>query len=245
MGEVPQRWLRGRRSGDRPDDRELARPSADEWIDPEFDFTDPEEEAERQARVRASLAAMGPMQRELAELGVDLDMLLGDPPLERARPAVPVLVKWLPRMESIDVRDTIVRALCGKWAAPVATPVLLEEFRNLELPVDYRWVVGRALALAEDEAILDDLLDLAGDRRYGYAREGVVEGLLRFHDPRVRDVLIDLLDPDDEVRGHAATVLAARRERSAEPSLRHLRDDPDPLVRERVRDALRLLAGHR
>jgi HEAT repeat protein len=74
--------------------------------------------------------------------------------------------------------------------------------------------------LANDE-VIDELIEIATDRRYGPARQMVVLGLARPKDERVVGPLIELLN-DDEVAGHAAMALGKLRARAAREPLEQL-----------------------
>ena len=61
--------------------------------------------------------------------------------------AIPVLLRWLPKVAYSSLKEDIIRTLSVPWAKPEATPILLEEFKNIEDPTGtgLRWVIGNAL----------------------------------------------------------------------------------------------------
>lgn len=209
-----------------------------------------EETARRTAQAReAYQAAARPLLDELAAAGHPVDSV-GQLVTEAAATgtrypaAIPVLVRWLPRVDYRPLLDDIVRALSVSWAKREAAPPLVALFRALPPhdgppETDPRWTVGGALETLAGPAVADDLLDLATDRRHGLARQLVVLGLGRLKgDARVPPVLLDLLD-DEQVTGYAVMALGKLKVASAAPRLRALADHPEPWVRREAAKALR------
>lgn len=134
------------------------------------------------------------------------------------RSAIPILLRWLPRISDRGAKEGIVRALSVKWAKPMAAPALIEEFRRASLESEYglKWAIGSALEVVADDSVFSELVILAGDKGHGRAREMVVAALGKMRDPRAVDVLIELLN-DADVAGHALSALrklAPQRARS-------------------------------
>src|SRR5438874_12065859 len=48
----------------------------------------------------------------------------------RYETAVPILLKWLPKINDLRVKEAIVRALSVPWARPLAAEPLISEFRK-------------------------------------------------------------------------------------------------------------------
>ena len=122
--------------------------------------------------------------------------------------AIPILLRWLPKTDNLDVKQDIVRCLSVSYAKPTAARPLIDEFRRTEdeRATGLRWTIGNALEVVADDAVLDDMIELARNRRYGRAREMLVVGLGNMSEPRVLPVLLGLLN-DDEVSGHAIMAL--------------------------------------
>jgi hypothetical protein len=140
--------------------------------------------------------------------------------------AIPVLVKWLSKVVYRPLKEDIVRTLSVPWAKPVATPVLIDQFRTQPKAEDpagtgLQWAIGNALEVLADKHVLEDLIEISGDRRYGVARQMVVLGLARPKDPRAIPILISLLD-DEDVAGHAAMALGRLRAQEARGALEEL-----------------------
>lgn len=215
--------------------------------DPEY-AARAEETARRTERARAVYqAASRPLLDELAAAGHPVDtvgQLVTGATGTRYPAAIPVLLRWLPRVDYRPLLDDIVRALSVPWAKRDAAKPLVAFFRDLPAhdgppETDPRWTVGNALEVLASPAIADDLLELATDRRYGRARQLVVLGLGRLKgDERVPPVLLDLLD-DEDVAGYAVMALGKLKESRAAPRLRTLLDHPQPWVRREAAKALR------
>ncbi len=160
------------------------------------------------------------------------------------RAAIPVLLDWLSRTD-IEVaprdrarfREGLVRSLAVAEARGVAGRALVEEFRRTDVEPAYRWVVANSLEVAAADTLLPELVELAADRRYGTDRQMIVLALGRMKDPRVTDVLVELLG-DDDVAGHAAKALGRRQAPTARPALERLLVHPRPWVRTEAKRAL-------
>ena len=154
--------------------------------------------------------------------------------------AIPILVSWLPRVTNPIVKEDIARALSVKWARNTDAPrLLVMEFERAEdaTGTGLRWAIGNALEVLANDDIADGMIRLATDRRYGKAREMVVVGLGKLKNPRVTDVLLNLLS-DEEVLGHAVMALGKLRARAARSRIEHLLNHPKPWVRKEAKKAL-------
>lgn len=153
--------------------------------------------------------------------------------------AIPILLRWLPKVEHLGVKEEIVRTLSVRWARPMAAPALIEEFRAVPdaSGLGLKWAIGNGLEVVADDRVFDDLLALVLDRRHGRAREMIVLALGRMKDPRAVDVLIHLLEDDDLV-GHAAKALGKVKNGAARPHLERLLTHPRAWVRNEVKRAI-------
>ncbi|MFI5626319.1 HEAT repeat domain-containing protein [Nocardioides sp. NPDC051685] len=130
----------------------------------------------------------------------------------RYKSAVPVLVDALATPEDLGELEAIVRALSVPWAKKEALAPLIDRFRSLPNTGDrrvesVRWAIGNAIEVLWDDTLYDELVGLLSDRRYGRAREMIVEGTRKSKRPEIVDTLVSLLtDPD--VNGHAVLALA-------------------------------------
>lgn len=185
---------------------------------------------------------------ELAEVGVPAasiwDLVNGK---DRYRPAVPVLLDWLtalddrlPAGERREIlREGLVRALSVADAKRVAAPEMARQFRLVSDDNGFgiRWVVGNALGYLADDRMFDELAAIAEERRWGPARQMVVQALGRSKDPRAVRLLLGLLD-DDDVVAHATFALGRQKDPAARPALERLLKHPKPLVRKEAKKAL-------
>jgi HEAT repeats len=156
--------------------------------------------------------------------------------------AVPVLVRWLVRPGTTKQKGEIVRALSVPWARAEALDPLIEQFRAAPVPGDpmfesLRWAVGNGIEVLWDDSRFEDLVAIAGDERYGKAREMVVLGLGRSKHPEAGPILIRLLD-DPVVNGHAVKALGKLRDRRAREGLRRMTNDDRGWVRKEAERAL-------
>jgi len=154
--------------------------------------------AERRARginraINDYNMAAGPLKAELAQAGFPVDKV-SDLFYMRYdyRPAFPILMKWLPRLENLDVKEEIVRALTDKWARPVAARPLIEEFRGAPVGnefrlLSYKWAIGNALAMVADDSVFDEIVELIRDQRHGWSRDMLCKALGRMKNPQVDD----------------------------------------------------------
>lgn len=162
------------------------------------------EDSESQARA---------ITAELREAGFDVD----SPYALRERyssyaKAVPVLIRWLPLVQDMGLKETLLRNLAVRSAKP-ALPALIEDFKTMDTSTDptgwqLRWAAGNAIETAWDDNYFDDLAQLATDPRYGRGREMIVRGLAKSRRPEATDLLLDLLADDEVV---VAAVIALRK----------------------------------
>lgn len=186
---------------------------------------------EQRTRVETNIKESAPLIGELREMGYDICTVadLFNLKLEYSS-AIPVLVEWLPRMENLDVKTDIIRALAAVAQSDLnLAPIFIEEFRKLPPEVDtegsgIRWALANGIKVAATNTEYEDIVQLLEDRSNGYSRQMLTLSLANMKDPRVADELLNLLD-DDLVCGHAVMALGkikVEKARSAiEPFLNH------------------------
>jgi len=222
------------------------------------------DEKRREALIAAARRAEAPILKELARLGFQLESLselysrlrsdivkssdnvlqvksveeLYREPVDY-RAAIPILIKWLPRVDNTAVKTALVRALSIKWARPAAARPLIEEFRKApeSEELGLKWTIGSALSEVADADVFDDLVELVRDKQHGRAREMLAVALAKTKDPRAVDVLIKLLD-DEQIAGHAVYALRLLAPPEARGALERFVDHPKTWVRNEAKRAL-------
>ncbi|MBF4607788.1 HEAT repeat domain-containing protein [Curtobacterium sp. VKM Ac-1393] len=186
----------------------------------------PNEEREA-ASIVAELHAVGVDVRRLHDVADRQD---------RYRPALPVLLDWLPRVESDRNRESIVRALGKAWARPTVNQALVDAFRTTS-DDGLRWVIGLAIEATWHDRWFDDVVALVQDAGNGSGRRMAVSGLGKSKRPDAVQVLLGLTD-DDDVRNHAITALARLRAPAAISVFLDAAENGPPWVRTASRRAL-------
>ncbi len=201
----------------------------------------------RQKEIAENIRVARPIMEELRQLGFAVESIADLYNLRLDyRAAIPVLLKWLPRIDNPDVKETIVRALTVRWARPTAAGALVEEFRRAHDPTGsgLRWAIGNALEVVADESVFEDLVEFVRDKRYGPTREMVAMALGRMKDPRAVDVLIEALG-DEEIAGHAIAGLARLKAERAAPHIEPFLHHPNARIRREAKGALARIAKAR
>lgn len=187
-------------------------------------------------------AAAAPVIADLSEAGFNIERIddLYHQKLDY-KSAIPILLKWLPRIENLAVKETIVRALSVPWAKPLAAPALITEFHKIpnefKFNIGIKWAIGSALEVVADDQVFTEIVDLVNDRRHGPAREMLAVSLGNMKDPRAQDVLIGLLS-DEEVAGHAIMALGKLRSKKARQAIEPFVTHPKTWVRNEAKKAL-------
>jgi HEAT repeat protein len=179
------------------------------------------------------------MLSELKEAGVDVasaGYLLQGSKAEYQQ-AVPILLKWLPRIENRYVKEDIVRTLTMKWAGPQAAPPLIKEFERRDDELGVKWTIGNALSVVADDSVYDEIARIARDKTHGRAREMITYALGNMKNPAAVDVLCDLLD-DNDVAGHALRPLGKLRASKARAKIELFLNHPKGWVRKEAKRAL-------
>ncbi len=206
----------------------------------EVDRVFAERELERQRRIAEYRKAATPVLNDLARIGFSLEAVedLYHQPIDY-RSAIPVLLKWLPLVENLDVKEAIVRALSVPWAKPIAAQALVQEFHKLqnESNTGIKWAIGNALEVVADDSVFSDIVELINDPSNGKSREMLAMALGKMKDPRAEDVLIALLD-DEEMVGHALIGLRRLKSKKAVPAIERFRNYPKTWIRNEAKKAL-------
>lgn len=209
--------------------------------DPEYLARIAAQDEEHRLRVEKGNTLTAPILDDLKQIGYEVQSLDA---LRRTKKnyksAIPVLLRWLPRIENSKLKQSIVRTLSVPWANPEAIVPLINEFKktpNSDEKAGLKWAIGNALAVIADDSILDEIISLSQDKEHGKAREMVVLSLSNMKDDRAVDVLVDLLN-DDQVCGHAIMALGKLRASKVYPKIEMFLNHPKKWISEEARKAL-------
>ena len=199
-------------------------------------------EAEEWGAVREALRAEGVDPTDLARfVNRPHPGLPGfEPEQFDARRAYPVLLAWLPRVESRAVRETLARRIAQVGKSSTSAQALIATYGARP-----SWAIGDAIARTMTPAEHDAVVDLATDKSAGAERQMLVYALWRVKSPRARSLILELLD-DPTVCTHA--MYSLRRvfgNDEAERRLEPLREHPDEHVRAAAREALKRISRAR
>lgn len=110
--------------------------------------------------------------------------------------AVPILLAHLPRPYPAAVREGIARALAVPEAKTEGWSVLTRLYAD-ETESRVRSGLAAAIAAAADDDVINDVITLASDKRYGPSRLLLLSALEHSTDPQARAALVELrTDPD-------------------------------------------------
>lgn len=194
--------------------------------------------------------------KELASLGFQVESV-GELARQHVKyeVAVPVLLKWLPRVGYLPLAEDIVRTLSVGFARKHALPEFLKFFRQppeVDDPMrpatsepaseHLRWVIGNGLGIFAGPSVANELIELALDRRLGQARTQIVLALPKTKDGRVADVLVGLLS-DSTVNAFAVEALGKMKMTTAREPIAELLEHPDRNVRDQAKKALKRIDG--
>lgn len=199
-----------------------------------------ERERERQQRIAINIRDAAPVLADLSEAGFQVEYI-EDLYHRRLnyKSAIPILLKWLPLIGNLDVKEAIVRALTVPWAKPIAAPALLAEFHELmsEPDISIKWAIANALEVVADDNSYDEIVKLVRNPLNGSAREMLALALGKMKNPDAQNVLIDLLE-DEEVAGHAIMALGKLRSVKAYNAIEKFLTYPRTWVRNEAKKAL-------
>jgi hypothetical protein len=148
-----------------------------------------------------------------------------------AKAAYPVLLQWLPRVQSPSLKSTIAARLRQAGKSAVTARALIAAYKTETNP-EARWQLGDAISRTAPPAELEQIVDLAADRTAGTGRQMLVDALWRVKSDRARQLMVKLSE-DPDVCLHAMSALRrAFGNEKARPLIAPLVEHED----ERVRD---------
>lgn len=206
-------------------------------------MTTDEREKQRRAAIAEHARVTEPIIAELRTLGFDIATL---DELRRSGKnysrAVPVLLNWLPKVQGLDVKESIIRTLSVPWAKGTATRAVLDEFYKVPSEaMNFRWAVGNAMEVIADNSVADEILEIVGNPSNGMARQMFVLALGKIGSRASIPVLLKLLE-QDEVAGHAVEALGKLQAVEATGELQRLAAHGKPWVRKAAVKALAQIA---
>jgi hypothetical protein len=208
--------------------------------DPEYRAKAQESEKRRKVLKDEHRLAAWPVIQELKQAGFEIESI---DELRRSghsyKPAIRVLLNWLPRIQNPGVKESIVRALSVPWARPAAARPLICAFQAVPSTDSsaLKWAIGNALEIVADDSVFSETVQLVRDKQHGKAREMLAVALGNMTNPAAVDILIDLLD-DEEIAGHALIGLGKLRAQKARPYIEAFLNHPKPWVRKEASKAL-------
>jgi hypothetical protein len=207
--------------------------------DPQYQARMERAKAHRQESIQRQRLNAAPVVQDLKNAGFAIKSL---DELRRSgtsyTAAIPVLIKWLPLVSDVLVKDSIVRALSVPWAKPIAARPLIAEFQaTSELASGLKWTIGNALAVVADDGVFNEIAKLVREKRHGNAREMLAVALGNMVDVRAVDLLLNLLH-DEDVVGHALIALGKLKVQKARPQIESLLKHRKQWVRKEAQKAL-------
>jgi HEAT repeat protein len=197
-------------------------------------------EQQRQMEIERNRRDSEPVLADLAKSGFQVEWV-EELYIKRLnyKNAIPVLLKWLPLIDNLDVKEAIVRALTVSWAKPIAEKPLLAEFKKMinDSNIRINWAIANALVIVATDKSYTEIANLLQDPRSGPARKMLTLALGNMKNPLAEDKLIDLLE-DDFVAGHAIIALGNLRSTKAYNVVRKFLIHPKSWVREEAKKAL-------
>ncbi|CAM2011193.1 HEAT repeat domain-containing protein [Acanthopleuribacter pedis] len=154
--------------------------------------------------------------------------------------AIPVLIKWLPKIDYDLLKEDVVRIMTNSWAKGAAE-VLIQEFQitTSEQHKSYRWAVGNALSVIAQKKHFPELASIVQDRSAGSARQKVMKALAKTKHPDASQVLIEALRIGDEV-GHVLNALRYLKARVPKALVEQYLNHEFPWVRKEAKKLLAL-----
>jgi hypothetical protein len=117
------------------------------------------EDPAKRKLLQKHLAEAGPLLQELVTLGFDIGTL-DDLRHQRKswKSAIPALLRWLPRISDLDVKENIVRCISVPWVGNQATAELIYEFKKYA-PIDPQHINEDLRSLSKSADLLSPAWD--------------------------------------------------------------------------------------
>ena len=185
------------------------------------------------------LADLRPIDEELRSIGLPSVVEL-DHRKTKYKAAIPILLRWLFKVELNHSRHILLGMLQRPWAGPQAARPMIQAFHMSEPGQPFyhwKWEIGAILDYVANDSIADDLIAIVQDKTHGHDRIMAVSAVARLKDPRAAGVLIELLNDPDVILG-ALDGLQKLAPAEARPHLVLLMDRKEPWVRRQAQKAI-------
>ena len=169
-------------------------------------------------------------------------------------------MRWLPKIDDLSLKESVVRCLSVPWVGNAATAELIEEFKryapvlqrysnlwvgkHLTEPTEQEkklfpafslaWTIGNALSIVDVRGFERQVIELYTNPRYGDARQMAVLGLGRLRNPEAEEAAVELLHHDG-VQLHAIMALGKMKSKRALFELEKLLTDKRAAIRKEAR----------
>jgi hypothetical protein len=159
------------------------------------------QQAEREQLWDAVSASEGPIVEDLKKIGIHVQSVWDLVGMESRAysEAISILLKHVQEKYPERILEGILRALATPAALKHWGELLnLFEFNSAKLPSNIRYLAAVALNGAADDSVINDILRLAADARFGVDRAPLLLTLERSRDPRAKMLLLKLRE-DKEI----------------------------------------------
>jgi hypothetical protein len=199
-----------------------------------------QEDPQKRTQIKENYAVAKPIIDELAGLGYRVETL-GDLRHQGSawKTALPLLLRWLPKIENPDIKAEIVSCLSVPWLGNKGTAALIEEFKKWSPAMEMlAWTIGNALSIVDVEGFESQIIELCRNPAYGMTRQMLVLGLGRFRSGEAEDTALELLK-DESVKLHAVLALGEMKSKRALPALEQLLANEKSVIRREARKAIK------
>jgi hypothetical protein len=177
---------------------------------------------------------------------------------------IPVLVKWLPLIDNLDIKEDIVRTIAiPQWARPQAIQPIIDEILSKPSGQNLQFALGNSLMILVNKPLIPDYIDtlekIVLNPDYGMARSSIAEALWKFPPERAKNILLQLINPkaqnikpgsnwpNDDTRYQAFRSIKRMKPEDASGEIEKLINEardypfPNPHYQEVLDDALKAL----
>ncbi len=156
--------------------------------------------------------------------------------------AIPILLKWLPLIDNLDVKESIVRSLSVPWAKHIAARPLVQEYQKYDNKTygSLKWAIANALSVVADDSVFIEIKEFLFDEENGDSRQMLAVTVGNMKKPEAEDLLIELIK-NDIVVGHAIIGLRKIKSKKALPYIKRFENHPITWVRNEAKKAISII----